>query len=164
MDVSLPLPTEEVGVALTLTLTTTVEEQNAVAVPREQLRPLLRGCAPGEGDNRPRVVHSLSTAKYAEEADEERGRPASPGSEAPVEHAYRDEHGEWDESADEVVAGRRPRVRLQEVVVHHVQRNGADRKPGERDLASHSCGDTSRERRSGWWFGMKGGVHGFLFE
>ena len=50
VDVPLALPAEEVGVALALALAATVEEQDAVAMPREQLRALLRGRPSGEGD------------------------------------------------------------------------------------------------------------------
>ena len=52
VDVALALPAEEVGVALALALASTVEEQDAVAVPCQQLRTLLRGCPAGEGDHR----------------------------------------------------------------------------------------------------------------
>ena len=52
VDVSLALPAEEIRVALALALAATVEHQDAVAVPREHLRPLLRGGAAGEGDHR----------------------------------------------------------------------------------------------------------------
>ena len=53
VDVALALPAEEVGVALALALTATVEEQDAVAVPCQQLRALLRRM-PVRGTRSPR--------------------------------------------------------------------------------------------------------------
>ena len=62
VDVALALPAEEVGVALALALTATVEEQDAVAVPREQLRPLLRRRPSRERDHRGAVAATGCTS------------------------------------------------------------------------------------------------------
>ncbi len=52
VDVSLALPAEEVRVAVALALAATVEEEDAVPVTGEQLRPLLRARPAGERDHR----------------------------------------------------------------------------------------------------------------
>ena len=51
VDVSLALPPEDVRVAFALALAAAVEEQDAVAVTREQLRPLLRRGSARERDH-----------------------------------------------------------------------------------------------------------------
>ena len=73
----------------------------------------------------------------------------APGPQATVEQSRGAEQGERDEPADEVIAGRRPRIRLQEAVVDDVQRDGADREPRERDLAAERRRDAGGNAR-GW--------------
>ena len=51
VDVPLALPAEQVRIALALALASAVEEQHAVAVVGEHLRPLLRGRPAGERDH-----------------------------------------------------------------------------------------------------------------
>ena len=62
-------------------------------------------------------------------------------------HAARPSSGERHEAAGEVVAGRGARLRLDEVVVEHVQRDQGDRDQEEEGLATPAA--PPRERRGG---------------
>ena len=84
------------------------------------------------GAGRQRVVHRLGAGEDAEEAGEEGDGRARAGAEASVEHACGSEQGEWDEAAEDVVAGGCPGVRLQEAVVDDVECDDADREARER--------------------------------
>ena len=75
-----------------------------------------------------RVVDGLDTGHDPESAEEERECRAEPGAQPRVGPRGEDEHGQRDEAADEVVARRRPRLRLEEVVVRDVERDDPERR------------------------------------
>ena len=96
---------------------------------------------------RPRVVERLARGDDAEHAGHERQRAAPAATEARVRPGGQPEHGQRDEAADEVVAGRGARLGLHEVVVDHVQRDQGDPDPEDEGLTRPAA--PPRERRSG---------------
>ena len=66
---------------------------------------------------------------------DQRERAAPAAAQARISPGGEPEQGERDEAADEVVAGRGAGLRLQEVVVEHVQRDQGDRDEEEDVLA-----------------------------
>ena len=85
-----------------------------------------------------RVVHGLDPGDDPEEAAQERERPAPPSAQARMGPGREREQGERDESADEVIAGGGPGLRLDEPVIDHVDRDDREREPERREARHHA--------------------------
>ena len=72
----------------------------------------------------------------AEHAERQRQRAAPAAAQARIRPGGKAQQGERDEPADEMVARRGAGLRLQEVVVDHVQRDQGDRDQEQDDLAA----------------------------
>src|SRR4029453_5867850 len=64
-----------------------------------------------------------------------------------------------DQTADEVITGRRTRLRLQEVVIDDVDTAPRERDPGKTRLGEGGCRDACRGSLSRFHRGMSGGRH-----
>ena len=73
-----------------------------------------------------RVAHGLDAGDDAEHAGDERERPAAAAAQARVRPSRERERRKRHQAADEVIADAGARLRLQEVVVEHVQRDDGD--------------------------------------
>ena len=105
-------------------------------------------------------MHGLGPGDDPERAEHQRHRPAPAAAQARIRPGREREHGERDEAADEVIARRRARRRLQEAVVEHVQRDRGDAEHEQSGLAPERAreigetGDGARKASRG------GGGHG----
>ena len=101
------------------------------------------------GTDLPRVVEALDAGGDAEHAEHQGERAATTAAQARIRPGGETEQRERDEAADEVVACRRPRLRLQVVVVDHVQRDQRGRDPEQQRLSCPSAGPGSAREGAG---------------
>jgi hypothetical protein len=93
----------------------------------------------------PHVVAGLRGAHDDhEDADPERERRPRAGPETRVGPGAKHEERGLDQTADEVITGRRTRLRLQEVVVDDVHSAHRERDPGKTRLGEGGCRDACR--------------------
>jgi hypothetical protein len=96
-----------------------------------------------------RVVNGLDAGHDPYDAEHERDRRASAAAQTLIHGRRQPEHGQRHQAADHVIAGRRARLRLQEGVVGHVQRDHADRRQEDPVLEPPGAGGApSRRLRS----------------
>ena len=91
-------------------------------------------------------MHGLGPGDDPERAEHERHRSAATAAHAGIGPGRERENGERDEAADEVIAGRRARRRLEEAVVEHVQRDRGDAEHEQSGLAREA---RARDRQGG---------------
>ena len=87
-----------------------------------------------------RVVQGLDPGDDPEEADHQRDRRAGAAAHARVHERRQRERGQRNQPADQMIGGRRARLRLQEGVIGHMQADHADRRHEERGPVARGLG------------------------
>ena len=94
-------------------------------------------------------MDGLRAGEHAEEAEHERDRAAQTGTRAAVHECAEPKTRQRHEAADEMVARRGAGLRLEEVVVQHVEPDNGGRHANEHDLGSRGGRRLAHDLRRG---------------
>ena len=87
-----------------------------------------------------RVVQGLDPGGDPEHAEDQRDRAPTTAAQSRIRPHREPEHGERNQAADQVIAGRRSGLRLHEVVVEHVHRDDEHAEREDRGLTPDGAG------------------------